>query len=149
MKPENTSNDDFPTSSILKEVGNRNPFIVPENYFETLQARILHKVENEEKLLQTLHPFRFFSTRLLWIPAAAASLLALIYVAQPLFQGKSESDYLANYLIDNHSHFFDEHLLLEELNASNENVQNEDALEFIDYLLEQNTDINLIMEAYQ
>lgn len=60
----------------LKSAGTRNPFVVPEGYFETLPDRVLHLVDHEVNQEQT-NPkvFRLRSTRWRAIAASIAFLL--------------------------------------------------------------------------
>ncbi len=79
--------------STLENIPKTSPFLVPESYFETLQAKIQNRIEAEsDSKILTLKPtFKWYK----WSIAAAASLALLsgIYYSQMVVPiDKSENE---------------------------------------------------------
>lgn len=69
-------------SELLKTVGNRNPFTVPDNYFDEFQNQLTYKIKNKE-LPSPTEKISFtekYITRLLKPQLAIAASLAILFV---------------------------------------------------------------------
>ena len=73
---------------------NTNPFRVPEGYFDTLQERIMNRIQDEEKLLKNERSiFRMTPLRAL---VAAAACILLIFTVATLYTKYSEKHLLVS-----------------------------------------------------
>lgn len=135
---------------MLNNIENKNPFKVPENYFEDVNRKIISRVENTQtgykskSILQRLRP-------ILAVAASVAVFIFLSYAAAKLFipetknklAGISIEEFSESYLND-----IDILTLEQDVDASflNEETSNLSSDEIINYLLVENIDYNEIYE---
>jgi hypothetical protein len=135
----------------LKDISNKNPFKVPENYFEELNMKIIsstagYSVEIKEKNhLRKLRPY-------LAIAASVAVLVILGFTAIYIFRATEEksgipeitlNEFSDNYLNDIDILTLEESAGIIEVEVARTDINSKD---IIDYLVLENIDINDIYE---
>ena len=78
---------------------NNNPFAVPEGYFDTLQERIMNRIQDEEKHLKTKRRI-FKMTPFRTLVAAAACILIIFTVATIYTKHSAKELLIAEYALD-------------------------------------------------
>jgi hypothetical protein len=135
----------------LREISKKNPFIVPENYFEEVNRKIISSTEEfndevkERSIYRKLRPYLAV--------AASVAVLSLLSYAAFYFLNSSETskgvpeitlnEFSENYLNDIDNLTLEENAGIIEQNVASINVNNKD---IIDYLVLDNIDINVIYE---
>ncbi len=148
----NFNNDEFQESELLKSMKNNNVFSVPENYFENLPSAVSDRIHANQ------HKAGIFSgSAVRWVSFAGIAVIAIISGAiyfNRTGNEKSADQVVSTEQIVNSGELatIDESLLFEELQsriASESEVAEQEALadneHFEEYLIENNTDINLII----
>ncbi|MBA4323010.1 MAG: hypothetical protein C0408_09365 [Odoribacter sp.] len=135
----------------LRDISNKSPFRVPENYFEEVNRKIISSTaghstgKTEKSLYRKLRPF-------LAVAASVTVLLVLSYTAIQIFpSGKDKPVFPVITLIEFSDHYLNDIdiLTLEESTVSIEpdiagiDINSKD---IIDYLVLENIDINDIYE---
>ncbi len=135
----------------LNEIKCKNPFKVPENYFEEVNRKIIHSTAGAKPDTGK----RRFTTRLHPILAAAASIAVFVllsYTAMKIFLPVSKNVDLPEISLRefSESYLYDVDILTlveyADLSAYSEEVPDVSKEEIIDYLLLDNIDINEIYE---
>ena len=134
----------------LNEIPNKNPFKVPENYFEDVNRKIISAAagiqpgENRKGTLRWLRP-------LLAVAASIAVFIVLSYTAMKIFRPETGSilpDVLTKEFKESCLNDIDTQTLEQYTDPSflNEGASDLTTNEIIDYLLVENIDINDIYE---
>ena len=135
----------------LNEMKSKNPFKVPENYFEEVNRKIIHSTAGAEPDTGK----RRLTARLRPILAAAASIAVFVllsYTALKIFLPVSKNIDLPEISFQefSESYLYDVDILTlveyADLSAYSEEVPDVSKEEIIDYLLLDNIDINEIYE---
>ena len=135
----------------LNEIPKRNPFIVPENYFEAVNRKIIastaenHSEVKERSIYHKLRPYLAV--------AASIALLSLLSYTAFYFINKTKiaerapeislNEFSENYLNDIDNLTLEENAGSIEQNVASINLNSKD---IIDYLVLDNIDINAIYE---
>ena len=135
----------------LKEISGKNPFKVPEGYFEEVNRKIIAStagsgsIEREKSLYRKLRPYF----------AVAASVALLVVLGYTTFQIVSSiktkpgltnitiNEFTDNYLYDIDILTLEERALSIDPDVASIDIENQD---IIDYLVLENIDINDIYE---
>jgi hypothetical protein len=135
----------------LKDISNKNPFKVPENYFEEVNMKIISSTAGysvaikEKNHLRKLRPF-------LTIAASVAVLVILSFTAIYIFNATKEksgipeitfNEFSDNYLNDIDILTLEESSGITEVEVARTDINSKD---IIDYLVLENIDINDIYE---
>lgn len=135
----------------LKEISNKNPFKVPENYFDEVNRKIIssaasYSSERKEKsLYRMLRPY-------LAVAASVAVLMVLSYTAIHILSGAKDKsvfpEITLNEFSDNYLNDIDILTLEESAGSIEPDVAGTDinSKDIIDYLILENTNINDIYE---
>ena len=136
---------------VLKEISDKSPFKVPENYFEEVNRKIIAStagsgsIKREKSLYRKLRPYF----------AAAASVAVLVVIGYTTLQIVSSirnkpglpnitiNEFTDNYLNDIDILTLEERTLSIEPDVASIDIENQD---IIDYLVLENIDINDIYE---
>ncbi len=135
---------------FLDRVPKENHFNVPKNYFEVLPQVIQTKNLNNSKLLFLFDKLSY--RILILVSAIAIALFVFISPSNTSIENELSSDQLCELIVDEDYIEFDDYLVyetyyevLDEETELDENTASE-ADEYIDYLLENNIDINAIID---
>ncbi|MCB9359764.1 MAG: hypothetical protein H6587_10900 [Flavobacteriales bacterium] len=145
----NKKNRNENTSSILNKIGKKNSFSTPENYFELLPQVIIHKKMEDKQVKNT---FENLPYRILAPTIGVLIIIMTIYTLQPNSNNINyTTEQLSESIIDEELIEFNEDMIYEvyaekEVNTFSEQTNNE---EIIDYLINDNISINLIIEDYE
>ena len=130
----------------LNEIKGRNPFKVPENYFEEVNRKILSDISRvDHEVIKTGFNNRFRTY--LAIAATVAGLVFLTYAGVKLFTPEKISPRVSELMIEENtdSYLYDIDLLTLEENAASLDISEEGSgvnnNDIIDYLLLENIDI--------
>jgi len=135
----------------LKEIADKNPFGVPENYFEELNSKIIASTAGSEPETRTKGLYRRLKPYLA-VAASVAVLVLLSYTALKVFDPsdkKGEIPYMSfqefseTYLYDIDVLTLEENLTAIASNNQLPDVSNE---EIFDFLILENVDLNDIYE---
>jgi len=142
----NIENNELNKHSILNKIKKENHFTTPNNYFEVLPQIINDKKLNNNNIKNI---FDKLSYRVLAPTFGILILITTIYTLQPNNTDlELTSEQLSEIIIDEELIDFDENLVYEvyaEMENTNPDEQNDDE-EIIDYLINDNFSINLIIE---
>ena len=135
----------------LNDISKKNPFLVPENYFEEVNRRIIsstvenHSEVKERSIYYRLRPYLAI--------AASIAILALlgytaIYFLKPDRTTKGIPEITLNEFSENYLNDIDNLTLEENAGSFEQNVAsiNLNSKDIIDYLVLDNIDINVIYE---
>jgi tRNA A22 N-methylase len=131
---------------ILTKIGKENSFSVPKNYFEVLPQVINDKKLNNKRIVNI---FDNLSYRILAPTLGVLTLIMTIYILQPNNTTlELTNEQLSEIIINEELIEFDENLVYEvyaetESTSSSEQTTDE---EIIDYLINDNISINLIID---
>jgi hypothetical protein len=147
MKNKNNNNEDIEKMApFLSKIEKENHFSVPENYFEVLPEVISDKNLNMN-FLQTL------IDRLSWrvlVPVSSLIVLFLFFFNFNQNNTKFElsSEQLSELIIEEDYLDIDDYLIYDAYAEilEDENEESSDTEEYINYLIENNIDINTIIE---
>ena len=78
-----------PEEKILQEIGKKNPFTVPENYFENFTQELMDKLPTKEAVLQTEAPTLWQRVKP-WLYMAA--MFCGIMLSVRIFVGKPQQE---------------------------------------------------------
>lgn len=135
----------------LKEIPDKNPFKVPEDYFEDVNRKIItatsgyNQETKEIRLYKRVRPY-------LLIAASITGFLILSYTAIQLLSPKNTDPIVSEVLLDEYNDFYlndIDILTLEESAASldlYEELPEINTTDIVEYLLLDNIDINEIYE---
>jgi hypothetical protein len=135
----------------LNEISKKNPFIVPENYFEEINRKIIsstintHSEVKERSIYLKLRPY-------LAVAASIAVLALLSYTAFYFLETSKNTkvvpEITLNEFSENYLNDIDNLTLEENAGSIEQNVASIDlnSKEIIDYLEFDNVDINIIYE---
>ena len=122
-----------------------NNFKVPNDYFEDLPLRVTEKIHSKKQVSFNLNKLLF---RYL-IPSASLIIL-LIFILNWNNTTKTEisDEQLSEFLIEDADEYFEDELIYESYveNISIENNEEETEENYIDYLVENDIEINTIIE---
>lgn len=140
---QHNNENNFKLPEELASIGKENPFSVPKNFFDELPTVISNKVSEARKETAIFSPI-FYRKNIIYL-FSVCSLVLLIVLIYPKFRNEHSSNNISEFIIDEKYNSFDEDMLVAFLteNEENENASDDD---LVDYLLNNNTDINLIME---
>jgi hypothetical protein len=137
----------------FKEISKKNPFKVPENYFDEVNRKIISSVafanskRKEKSLYQKLRPY-------IAVAASVAVLMVLSYTAIHLLSSRKDKSVFSEITIsefsDNYLNDIDILTLEESAGSLETNVARIDinTKDIIDYLVLENIDINDIYETF-
>lgn len=135
----------------LKEISNKNPFKVPENYFEEINRKIISATSGQEQEVKKIGLYNRLRPSFL-IAASVTGFILLSYTAikllTPAAIDSPVSEVLNNEFSDSYINNFDI-ITLEEKAASivfSEEGVDVNKTDIIDYLLLDNIEINDIYE---
>jgi hypothetical protein len=124
----------------LSEIKKRNPFKVPDNYFDGLQGRIQSQIEKEQGANGSQKVKSLFSQTRLIISLAAASVVIFISIFLFLNNGSDMPDYFSGITIDHILEespelieMMDDYLLVEVMLTANENLGDENYIDYMDF----------------
>ena len=135
----------------IKEISEKNPFRVPENYFEEVNKKIISTTAEQNAERLKISPYRKLRPYLA-VAASVALLVALSYAAIHVFSPKNNNPVLPEITLSEFSdHYLNDIdlLTLEQNTAIAENFYVSPDLsssDIIDYLIFENIDINEIYE---
>jgi hypothetical protein len=140
---QHNNENNFKLPEELASIGRDNPFSVPKNYFDelpTITSTNILKEKNKQKFFSYL----IFRKETIYL-FSVCSIIGLVLLVYPKFKNEKNDKNFSEYIIDEKYNTFDEDMLITFL-SDNEEKENttDDAL--VNYLLNNNTDINLIME---
>ena len=130
----------------LNEIQERNPFKVPENYFEEVNRKILADISSVDHEVRKTGYFNRFRTYLA-IAATVAGLVFLTYAGVKLFTSERTSPLVSELMNEENtdSYINDIDLFTLEENAASLDISEEGSgvtnNDIIDYLLLENIDI--------
>lgn len=153
MENEKNISDNLENEApFLSKITKENHFSVPENYFEVLPEVINNKILDNNKL-------RFNIDKLSWRLLMPFTAVIIIFIAIINLNTTTENDtlsydQLSEYIIAEEDIDFDEYLVYEayaellETEGNEDLESNEDSEEqaYINYLIENDIDINSIIE---
>lgn len=143
---ENISDNLENEAPFLSKMKKENHFIAPENYFKSLPEVISNKNLNNKSL-----PFNF--DKLSWRILIPITAVIIIFTVITNLNSVNENDILtydqfSEYIISQEDIEIEDYLVYEayaEILESEENLKTEDE-EYINYLIENDIDINSIIE---
>lgn len=142
----NTSENLEKEAPFLSKIKKENHFSTPKNYFEVLPEVITSKNLNNKSL-----PFSF--DKLSWrILVPVSSLAVIIFIVfnwnNNLVESELTNDQLCELIIEEDYIEIDDYLVYETYAEilEEENEESSDTEEYIDYLIENDIDINAIIE---
>ena len=133
---------------FLSKIKKENHFSIPKNYFEVLPEVIINKNLNNNDL-------NFLFDKLSWrilMPISATAILLFVIFNWNTNSIDSEltNEQLSDLIIDENYIEFDDYLVYdtyaEIMDEEEENNESSDTEEYIDYLIENDIDINTIIE---
>lgn len=129
---------------MLYSVGKENPFRVPENYFDTLPISIANKITEKRETSPWIH---FFLKKETIYTVSLGCIIAFFVIFFPIISTHYNDSKLSvsDYVIEEKYSSFDEDMLVSFLTENEENKASDNDY-LMDYLLHNDTDINLIME---
>jgi len=138
----------------LDNIKKKQPFKVPENYFEDLPERIQANIQDAEKaresnrsVIQLIKPA--LSLAAMFIGVALIAFVAVNFIGQPEKEQPSITNDIAkaNYEKKYHS----EEAMIEAIKekAQQEKIKNKKADEYINYLLNEDIDYNSLIDELQ
>ncbi len=136
------------SSSFLDEIDKKNNFSVPKNYFKVLPEIINNKLLENNKLKK---PFDILSWRVL---TPSLSVLILFFVLFNYYNTPDEitlnNEELSELLMEENYSEIDDYLVYETyaeiLEEEDNDITNSETEAYIDYLIENDIDINAIIE---
>jgi hypothetical protein len=135
----------------LNDIPEKNPFKVPENYFEEVNRKIISVTSGAGKEVRKISVYNRFRTSLL-IAASVTGLIIISYTAIKLFTNDKRNVQVSEILngINPDSYINDIDLSSLEDDASSIVLSDEETgvnkKDIIEYLLQENVDINDIYE---
>ncbi len=135
----------------LNEIGNKNPFKVPENYFEDVNRKILSATTEENSIVKKITLFDRYKPYLM-IAASVVGFIILSYTALKLFIPEKPEAQVAELNYEEYTEIYIDDidiLSLEESAASLdlfEELPEVNNTDIIDYLLLENIELNEIYE---
>lgn len=135
----------------LNNIPNKNPFKVPDNYFEEVNRKIISATSGAEHEVRKISVYNRFRTRLL-IAASVTGIILISYSALKLFTHKKESTDVsaALYGVTTESYINDIDISSIEEDASTLVLKEEgpdvSKKDIIDYLIRENIEISDIYE---
>lgn len=135
----------------LKDIQDKNPFKVPDNYFEQVNRKIISAATGYDTEVKRIRPYNRFRTSLL-IAASVAGFVIISYTAIKLFTPDKSNSRVSEVLYDINpsSYINDIDILSLEEDASSLILSEEgpeaDRNDIIDYLLLENIELNEIYE---
>jgi hypothetical protein len=151
---------DHDIKSPLNEIKRDNPFKVPDNYFETFPIQMAHKISDSGKEKDIVHLWGLLKPKL--VPVLAFSGIALLLIVSVIaYQIPKKSELTVSELAELYKYTAisesSETDLIKELekvsaptniqNDSISSIQDNFANEAIDYLQNENIDINSVIDA--
>jgi len=127
----------------------KNPFRVPENYFDTFSDRLFEKIELQNVIKEKTSTRFVFKSQF----AMAASIIGLALLAYGTYYVISEKTHVTNNVAvikdttDAEYSFVEENHIIEALTTTTTKPKIEGD-DIINYLVEDGVDENLIAEAY-
>ena len=134
----------------LNDIAGKNPFKVPENYFEEVNKKIISQTIDRKKANRTIsqHQFRYY----LAVAAAVTGLFLIGYISVKLINNKREYPSSTENLLERNTDLIINDI---DLLTLEENIESSGIIEFksevsndgiIEYLLLENIEINDIYE---
>lgn len=144
MKKTNSNENIDSLPQTLRSVGNETPFRVPENYFEMLPISIADKISHKRETTPWIH---FILKKEFIYTASLGCIIALFVIFFPIISTHFNDSNLSvsEYVIKEKYSSFDEDMLVAFLTENKEDKTSDNDY-LMDYLLQNDTDINLIME---
>jgi len=137
----------------IKEISDKNPFKVPENYFEEVSRKIISSTsgyrseKKETGLYKKLRPY-------LAVAATVAILAVLSYLAIHAFSSRNDKPVLPEITLNEFSDHYLNDIDILTLEQSTESTEPDvistdlNSSDIIDYLVLENIDINEIYEQF-
>jgi len=142
----NIPNNNKENPSFLDQIKKESPFSVPKSYFEVLPQVIIDKKLNNKSIENI---FDKLSYRILAPTFAVLAIIAIVYLI-PNENSEIEltGDQISEIILNESLHEFDEDLIYSVYSETQieEPVAEEPNEEIIDYLINNNIDINSIIE---
>ena len=135
----------------LKEIPDKSPFKVPENYFEEINRKIIAVTTGDEHEVRKVSISDRFRTAFL-VAASIAGLILISYTAVKLFIPRGTNSHVSETLqnISTETYINDIDISSLEEDASSLNLSDDGpdvtSKEIIDYLLLENIELNEIYE---
>ena len=135
----------------LNDIPGKNPFKVPDNYFEELNRKIISATSGDQQEIRKISIYNRFRTRLL-IAASVTGFILISYGAVKLFTHEKVNSAVAEVLhgVNTESYINDLDISSIEEDASSLVLQEEgpdvNKKDIIDYLLRENIEISDIYE---
>jgi hypothetical protein len=135
----------------LNEIKDKNPFKVPDNYFEEVNRRIISAAADTQPEVRKKGVYRRLRPALA-VAASAAVFILLSYTAVKIFSHDNENHWISGISMEelSGSYLYDIDILTLEENADpsalSDNKPFASKTEIIDYLLLENIDLNEIYE---
>jgi len=135
----------------LNDIPGKNPFKVPDNYFEDVNRKIISATSGTDQEVKKINAYNRFRTRLL-IAASVVGFILISYSAVKLFTHEKENSEVAGVVhgVNTESYINDLDISSIEEDASSLVLQEEgpdvSKKDIIDYLLSENIEISDIYE---
>ncbi len=135
----------------LNDIPGKNPFKVPDNYFEDVNRKIISATSGTDQEVRKISAYNRFRTRLL-IAASVVGFILISYSAVKLFTHGKENSEVAEIVhgVNTESYINDLDISSIEEDASSLVLQEEEPdvskKDIIDYLLSENIEISDIYE---
>ena len=135
----------------LNDIPGKNPFKVPDNYFEDVNRKIISATSGTDQEVRKISAYNRFRTRLL-IAASVVGFILISYSAVKLFTNGKENSEVAEIVhgVNTESYINDLDISSIEEDASSLVLQEEgpdvSKKDIIDYLLSENIEISDIYE---
>lgn len=137
----------------LKGISDKNPFKVPENYFEEVTEKIISAASSDAREVRKTRLYERFKPVLLIAASITVVLFLSYFIIKTISPGNTNSELSGIINQENNQSYINDLdvIMLEENAASlvfNEEVPDVNMNDIIDYLLSENIEINDIYEQF-